>query len=347
MQSEKNNSRINLPRLTKRLVLTVAIVAFVFAMSRPVFAVTTAPTLGTASTFAVLGATTVTNTGLSVITGDLGVSPGTSCTGLTSPCTGNGPGVVTGGTVHAGDAVAAQAHTDLVTAYNALKAMQCGTNLTGKILGTDVTTLSSGVYCFDTTAQLTGTLHVSGVVVIQIGTALTTASNSFVIVDDNSGCGGNVYWEMGSAATLGTGTTFAGNLLANTAITLTTGATVSGRALDVTAAVTMDTNHVSACGAGIPAGGPCDTGTGDSDHHHKDKGETGDNDHHHNDKGKHVGNNSLSDQARNGHDNDDDHGHHSHHGHNDKDDCAKNNDNDNHHDDDTDDQNDNAHSNDD
>jgi hypothetical protein len=320
--------------------LTIAIVAFVFAMSRPVFAATTAPTLGTASTFAVLGATTVTNTGLSVITGDLGVSPGTACTGLTTPCTGNGPGVVTGGTVHAGDAVAAQAHTDLVTAYNALKSMQCGTNLTGKILGTDVTTLSSGVYCFDTTAQLTGTLHVSGVVVIQIGTALTTASNSFVIVDDNSGCGGNVYWEMGSAATLGTGTTFAGNLLANTAITLTTGVTVSGRALDVTAAVTMDTNHVSACGAGIPTGGSCDTGTGDSDHHHNDKGETGDTDHH----------NSLRDQARSNHDTDDSHGHHSHDndkGHNDKDDCAKNNDNENHNNHNTDDQNDNEHSNDD
>jgi hypothetical protein len=327
--------------------LTIAIVAFVFAMSRPVFAATTAPTLGTASTFAVLAATTVTNTGPTVITGDLGVSPGTACTGLPSPCTGNGPGVVTGGTIHTGaDAVAVQAQKDLVTAYNALKAMQCGTNLSGKILGTDVTTLSSGVYCFDTTAQLTGTLHLSGTVIFQIGTALTTASNSFVIVDDNSGCGGNVFWEMGSAATLGTGTTFAGNLLANTAITLTTGATVSGRALDVTAAVTMDTNHVSACGAGLPAGGPGTCGenneTGDTNHHHNDKGETRDNDRH-NENGKHVGNNSLRDQARSNHDTDDSHGHHSEgKGHNDKDDCAKNNDNENHNNNDTDDRTDNA-----
>jgi len=319
--------------------LTVAIVAFVFAMSRPVFAATTAPTLGTASTFAVLGATTVTNTGLSVITGDLGVSPGTACTGLPTPCTGNGPGVVTGGTVHAGDAVAAQAHTDLVIAYNALKAMPCGTNLTGKILGTDVTTLSSGVYCFDTTAQLTGTLHLSGVVVFQLGTALTTASNSFVIVDDNSGCGGNVYWEMGSAATLGTGTTFAGNILANTAITINTGATISGRALDVSAAVTMDTNHISACGAGLPTGGPGTCG---------EKNETGDNDHHHDDNDKHVGNNSLSDQARSNHDNDDNHGHHSHdnEGHEHTHACHDN-DNDRSDNHDSDDQNDNEHSNDD
>ncbi|HWY28131.1 MAG TPA: ice-binding family protein, partial [Candidatus Sulfotelmatobacter sp.] len=200
--------------------MTIAIVAFVFAMSRPVFAVTTAPTLGTASTFAVLAATTVTNTGLSVITGDLGVSPGTACTGLPTPCTGNGPGVVTGGTVHAGDAVAAQAHTDLATAYAALKAMQCGTNLTGKILGTDVTTLSSGVYCFDSSAMLTGTLHVSGVVVIQMVSTLTTSVNSIVIVDDNSGCGGNVYWQVGSSATIQVGTTFAGNIVAMTAITV-------------------------------------------------------------------------------------------------------------------------------
>jgi hypothetical protein len=347
-------------------------VAFVFAMSRPVFAVTTAPTLGTASTFAVLGATTVTNTGLSVITGDLGVSPGTACTGLPTPCTGNGPGVVTGGTVHAGDAVAAQAHTDLATAYAALKAMQCGTNLTGKVLGVDVTTLAAGVYCFDSSAQLTGTLHVSGTVVFQMGSTLTTASNSFVIVDDNSGCGGNVYWQIGSSATIGTGTTFAGNIVALTSITITTSAIISGRALAVNAAVTMDTNHISACGAGLPTGGPCDTGTGDSDHHHNDKGETGDNDHHHDDNGKHLakGHDSLSDRAQSfmmalamhnpqhsathstatNHDTDDSHGHHSHDndkGHNDKDDCAKNNDNENHNSHDTDDQNDNEQSNDD
>jgi hypothetical protein len=241
---------VKVPRLAFRLIVAVSIVAMVFAMSRPVFAQATTVTLGSASTFAVLGASTVTNTGLTNVTGDLGVSPGTSITGFP-------PGTVTGGTIYAGDAVAAQAHTDLATAYNSLVAMPCGTNLTGKVLGVDVMTLSPGVYCFNSSAQLTGTLHLNGgadaVYVFQIGSTLTTASNSFVIVDNNV-CGGNVYWQIGSSATLGTGTTFAGNIVALTSITITTSVTISGRALALNGAVTMDTNHVTACGAGIGGG---------------------------------------------------------------------------------------------
>jgi hypothetical protein len=313
MQTEKNNSRINLPRLTKRLLLTVAIIAFVFAMSRPVLAQTTTPTLGRAATFAVLGGSTVTNTGKTNVTGDVGVSPGTSITGFADT---GGLGTVTGGTVHQNNDVASQnAQTDLTVTYNSLAAMPCvvgsANDLTGKDLGG--MTLSPGVYCFSSSAGLTGTLHLSGaasaVYVFKIGSTLTTASNSFVIVDNNP-CGGNVYWQIGSSATLGTGTTFAGNIIAFASITITTHVTISGRALARNGAVTMDTNVVTACGAGIGGHANCGENdeTGDNDHHHNDKGETGDNDHH---NGKHLGNNSLRDQAPN-HDTDDSHGHDSH-----------------------------------
>jgi type VI secretion system secreted protein VgrG len=199
----------------------------------------------TVSTFAVLGGSTVTNTGPSVITGNLGVSPGTAVTGFP-------PGVVTGGTIHAGDATAAQAQSDLTTAYNSAVASVCpgGNNLSGQNLGG--LTLTPGVYCFNSSAQLTGALilnaggNQNAQFIFQIGSTLTTASNSSVIV--NNGQAGNVFWQVGSSATLGTGTAFAGNILALTSITLTTGATIlQGRALARNGAVTLDTNTV-----GIP-----------------------------------------------------------------------------------------------
>jgi hypothetical protein len=110
----------------------------------------TAPSLGVAQSFAVLGGSTVTNTGSSVIHGDLGVSPGTAVTGFP-------PGIVVlPRTIYAGDAVAAQAQTDVITAYNILKGQTSTSDLTGQDLGGK--TLVPGVYNFDTTAQLTGTL---------------------------------------------------------------------------------------------------------------------------------------------------------------------------------------------
>jgi hypothetical protein len=204
--------------------------------------------LGSASSFAVLGGSTVTNTGLSVLTGDLGVSPGTAITGF-------GPGVVTG-TMHAGDAVAAQAQTDLTTAYNALAGMACNTELTGQDLGGK--TLAPGVYCFSSSAQLTGTLvldaqgDANATFIFQIASTLTTATNSSVVMI-NGGRVCNVFWQVGSSATLGTGTAFAGTIVAYASITLTTGVGLSGRALARTGAVTMDTDTVSV--------GDCEPGT--------------------------------------------------------------------------------------
>ena len=110
----------------------------------------TVPPLGTAANFAVLAGSTVTNTGATALVGDLGVSPGTAITGFP-------PGTVTGGTIHAGDAVAAQAEVDLTTAYNILAGQAVDQNLTGQDLGG--LTLTPGVYHFSSSAQLTGTTH--------------------------------------------------------------------------------------------------------------------------------------------------------------------------------------------
>jgi hypothetical protein len=204
--------------------------------------------LGSAQSFAVLGAATVTNTGATTITGDVGVSPGTAITGFP-------PGVVTGGALHPGDAVAAQAHSDAVLAYAGLVALTCGTNLSGTDLGG--LTLTPGVYCFDSSAQLTGTLtldargNANAVFVFQVGSTLTTASNSAVVVingGQGQGCtGASVFWQIGSSATLGTDTQFTGHVLALISITVTTGVSVSGSVMALTGAVTLDTNRISVC----------------------------------------------------------------------------------------------------
>src|SRR4029077_10847510 len=201
-----------------------------------------APPLGSAQGFAVLGASTVTNAGPTVNTGDLGVSPGTAVTGFP-------PGTVTGGTIHAGDATATAAQAAAHTAYANLVAQPCGTNLTGKALGTSpgAVTLSPGVYCFDSSAQLTGTLTLTGngVYVFKIGSTLTTASNSSVALA-NGATAANVFWQVTSSAPLGTNTAFEGSILANTSGALTTGAGVTGRVFALTGAVTLSGNRIRA-----------------------------------------------------------------------------------------------------
>ncbi|HVF35148.1 MAG TPA: ice-binding family protein [Candidatus Saccharimonadia bacterium] len=205
-------------------------------------------TLGSAQNFGVLGGSAVTNTGASTITGEVGVSPGSSVTGFP-------PGVVVGGTIHAADAVAAQAQNDLTAAYDAIAGTPCTVNLTGQNLGG--LTLTPGVYCFDSSAALTGilTLNFQGnpnaLFLFKIGSTLVTASGSSVVIVNGAGaetCPQNVFFQVGSSATLGTGTTFRGNILALTSITLTTGANLFGRALARNGAVTLDTNNVTRCG---------------------------------------------------------------------------------------------------
>ncbi len=197
--------------------------------------------LGNADPFAVLAGSTVTNTGTTTINGILGVWPGTAITGASS--------IILNGTSHAGDSVAMQAQNSLTTAYNFAAGEVCGTNLTGQDLGG--LTLTPGVYCFFSSAQLTGTLTLNAlgnpnsIFVFQIGSTLTTASNSSVVFT-NGGQGDGLFWQVGSSATLGTTTTFAGNILALTSITLNTGATIPcGRALASSGAVTLQGNLVS------------------------------------------------------------------------------------------------------
>jgi hypothetical protein len=199
--------------------------------------------LGTAQSFAVLGGSTVTNTGPSVLTGDLGVSPGAAIVGFP-------PGIRTGAT-HAADATALQGQNDLTVQYNALAGASCSADLTGQDLGGLV--LTPGVYCYSTSAQLTGalTLNAQGnpnaVFIFKTGSTLTTAAGSSVsLINGGNPCG--VAWQIGSSATLGTTTSFIGNLIALTSITLNTGANIVGRALARNGAVTLDTNNITFAG---------------------------------------------------------------------------------------------------
>jgi hypothetical protein len=207
--------------------------------------------LGTAYSFAVLAGSGVTNTGPTVLKGDLG-------TFATLTISGFPPGTLAlPGVNHAGDAVTQQAKSDLVTAYNDA----AGRALTGTVsadLGGQ--TLVAGVYNSASSLGLTGTLTLNGegdpnaVFIFQAGSTLITGSGSVVkLINSAQPC--NVFWQVGSSATLGTTTSFVGSILALTSITLNTNATVIGRALARNGAVTLDNNTVipPTCGAG----GPC------------------------------------------------------------------------------------------
>jgi Ice-binding-like len=146
--------------------------------------------------------------------------------------------------------------SDATTAYTALAGQACDVNLTGKDLGV-MLPLTPGVYCFDTSAQLTGDLVLDAqnnslaVWVFKIGSTLTTASASSVTMI-NGGKALNVFWRVGSSATLGTTTRFSGNILALKSVTLTDGASMVGRAFGLTGAVTMDTTDTPAPIANTP-----------------------------------------------------------------------------------------------
>src|SRR5437868_4845501 len=209
--------------------------------------------LGTADSFAVLAGSAVTNTGPTVIAGDLGIFPGTL-----SAVTGFPPGTVSlPGQIHAADGVALQAQADALNAYTALAGLTPAVNLSGQDLGG--MTLTPGVYKFNTSAQLTGTLtldaqnDVNARFVFQIGSTLTTASGSLVHLINAPSCFGNEFWQVGSSATLGTTTQFIGTILALTSITMNNGANISGgRALALNGAVTLDDNTniaIGACGS--------------------------------------------------------------------------------------------------
>ncbi|MFF3439536.1 ice-binding family protein [Streptosporangium sp. NPDC002721] len=204
--------------------------------------------LGTAGSFAVLGGSAVTNTGPTILTGDLGVSPGSAITGFP-------PGLVVGA-VNAANAVAAQAQADLTTAYNNAAGQVADATLATELGGATLTpgTYTSALGPFQITGELTldGRGDPNAVFIFQAASTLITASASTVnLINGAQAC--NVFWQVGSSATLGTGSSFVGNILALTSITATTGAVVDGRLLARNAAVTLDTNTVtrSLCAAPV------------------------------------------------------------------------------------------------
>jgi len=203
--------------------------------------------LGTATAYGVLAGSTVTNTGPTTITGDVGLSPGHAVTGFP-------PGIVNG-VFHIADAEAIQAKLDLITAYNQAAGLAPTSSGLGNLGGLS---LVPGVYSGNS-LSLTGTLTLEGtaasVWVFQSANTLTTASSSNIVINGGAtGC--NVFWQVGSSATFGTATAFAGTVMAQQSITANTGATFAGRLLAQNAAVTLDSNVItrpSGCDVNSPA----------------------------------------------------------------------------------------------
>lgn len=245
---------------------TFSLVVVVFVL--PLLAVSayaTTISLGSAASFAVLGGSTVTNTGATTLNGDLGVSPGSSITG-------NGTITLTG-TVHQTDGVAALAQSDATTAYNALAGLVPTTthlgvfDLAGSNLGVGTYNLGAALLSGVLTLDFGGASNAN--IVFQIGSTLTTGSGSSVLVK-GVGSNDNIYWQIGSSATLGTSTSFVGNIIALTSIAMqTTAKDLCGSVIARNGAVTMDTNTVSktcnvvdSSGAIIGTLGGTVTGTG-------------------------------------------------------------------------------------
>jgi hypothetical protein len=191
--------------------------------------------------FSVLAGSTITNTGSTVVSGDIGVSPGTAVTGF--------PPGLAGGTIHSADGAAAQAQAALTAGYTDAAGRSGGTTVAGDLVGQ---TFTAGVYKSTSSLAISGnvTLDAQGnpdaVFIFQISSTLTTASGSHIVLANNAkAC--NVFWQVGSSATLGTNSVFKGNILALTSITITTGADLEGRALARNGAVTLDTNVITGC----------------------------------------------------------------------------------------------------
>ncbi|WP_424183877.1 ice-binding family protein [Actinokineospora sp. G85] len=228
--------------------LSASVVASSTLLTYPAVAAEAPVGLGTARSYSVLAGQAVTNTGPSTLSGDLGVSPGSAITGFP-------PGLASGAT-HPGDAVALQAQSDLVIAYDDAAGRAPTADVAGDLVGR---TLTGGVHKSTGPLALSGTLTLDArgdpntVWIFQIASTLITATASSVaLVNGAQAC--HVYWQVGSSATLGTTSTFRGTIMALTSITVTTGTVVEGRALARNGQVSLDDNTFATpgCATGPP-----------------------------------------------------------------------------------------------
>jgi len=219
--------------------VTAAALIALLGVAPRVSAQAQAPDLGGAEAFALLGTTTIANTGLTTVSGNIGVNDGGTISGFP-------PGIVAGDTDEGGT-IASEARDDAGAAFTELSGLAPDIDLTGQDLGGLM--LTPGVYNFDTTAQLTGTLTLNAqgnpnaVFVFKLGTALTTAANATVLLT-NGARALNVFWQVGSAATLGADVNFAGTLIANTGVVIGARTVWTGRAMSISAGITLDTSNV-------------------------------------------------------------------------------------------------------
>ena len=233
-----------------RRIATIGVAGFLAVVLAGTVLAAAPVNLGEAKTFAVLAGTTITNTGATTITGDVGLHPGSAAPGFNT--------VTLDGAKHLGDDVALSAKNALVTAYDEAAGAKPAKPVKSDLGGE---TLTSGVYA-SATLGLTGvlTLDGPGPYIFQAGSTLITAPGSSVkLINGASAC--EVYWQVGSSATLDTTTSFKGTIMALTSITLNKGVTLQGRALAREGAVTMinDTIDISPCAVPSPSAGPSAT----------------------------------------------------------------------------------------
>jgi hypothetical protein len=236
--------------------LSSALLVGVVSVQSAAYAAEARVGLGTAGTYSVLGGQTVTNTGPSILSGDLGVSPGTAITGF--------PPGTRRGTTHAGDDEAGQAQSDVTIAYDDAAGRAKTANVAGDLVGR---TLTTGVYKSTGPLALSGTLTLdaqgnpNSVFIFQVATTLITASASnVVLLNDAQAC--NVFWQVGSSATLGTRSSFKGTILALQSISVTRGVVVEGRALARNAQVSLNNNTFTTpgCATAVTTSPPPTTG---------------------------------------------------------------------------------------